>query len=106
MINKETIEKHGFIKTEKNKWMGWKDYVYNNLRNDYGYFLRATIHEPTSYSGNDIYYKMFKIIIHRYAYDVKTVDEWLEQGESNVVYLGLIPTEEYFETLLGNLGIK
>lgn len=103
MIN---LEKHGFVKTEKNIWVGWKDYLLDDFLSNYGYYLRATLHEPYKNDSPDITNHMYKIIVHRYAIDREHIEQWLQEGESRIVYKGLIESEEYFEKLLINLGIK
>jgi len=102
------LTKFGFIKTEKNTWVVWKDYIYDDLRSDYGYYLRASIHEPFvgKITSPDIDCYMYQIIVHRYEYDRTHIEQWLEEGESRISYHGLIPSEEFFEELLVNLGIK
>lgn len=103
MINPE---EYGFVKTEKNLWMGWKDYLLDDLPGSYGYYLRATLHEPCKNDSPDITNNMYKVLVHRYAFDRDRIEEWLKEGESRIVYEGLIESEEYFEKLLINLGIK
>lgn len=100
------ILKYNFIKAEKNMWMGWKDYVGGSTINEYGYYLHASIHAPYTSNSTDVTFDMYKIIVHRSSFDRKDIERRLAEGESKIVYYGLIESEEYFEKLLINLGIE
>jgi len=106
------LSKFGYRKAEKNFWVGYEDYYHNELLPGvYGYYLHSTIHKPVeSFSkSKDLVDKMHKIIVHRYDptnTSGKQIDQYLDEGESRVVYLGLIESEQDLEFLLPKLGIK
>ena len=100
------IKKYGFVKTEKDFWIGWHDYLLKGINPKYGYYLYATLHYPRNayLKSNDISFRMCKIILHRY-YDYEYFENQFKEGESQIVYRGLIENDEDLEFLLVKLGI-
>lgn len=98
----EDIENIGFIKRLKNEWIGWNDYKADILNPEYGYFMRVTLHVPRPLKPKE----QFKIYVHRYliSEDAK-IEEQLKQGESELVYKGLIKNKSELVKLLKQLGI-
>jgi len=101
------LDKYNFKKTEKDLWVGWHDYLLTDINAEYGFFLKATLHYPRKAwleSKGDIEHRMFKIILHRY-YSYESFERTFEDGESYLVYKGLIENNEDLDFLLHKLGI-
>lgn len=101
---KEILEKHGFIKTEKNKLIYWDDYLLKDINPEYGYFLYATLSIPKKDWGR-LDYNFSTLVLHRH-YDY---DRWVNEEEYydiNKIYEGLIENEEDLKFILTKTGIK
>lgn len=108
---KEILEKYNFVKTEKNKWVFWDDYLLSDINSKYPYFLYCTIHIPRNKKLKEetvnIEYDCTKIILHRHY----NLEYWNEddsnQGyyDTKLVYEGLLETEEDLLFLLNKLYI-
>lgn len=97
------LDKYNFKKTEKDLWIGWHDYLLSDINPEYGYFLYATLHYPRKpYLESDNL--ECKIILHRY-YQYSRVEQNLEEGESEMVYKGLIENNSDLEFILKKTGI-
>lgn len=97
------LQELGFIRQEKDCWIGFNDYLLDDLNPEYPHFLRVTVHVSRWTTGN-IEQRCSKIIIHR-SFDRLTVDYTLESGDSKVVYVGLLETEEDLKFILNKTGI-
>ena len=82
-LDSSDIESFGFKKSNKNSWVGYKDYFLDNINPEYPYFLFATIHVP-------IRDDMYKILVHRYYSEDEPIDEDDNYKEPTVVYIGML----------------
>lgn len=101
------LYKHGFEKLPRKLWVSWDDYVLEEINSEYGYYLRATLHYPIKQyvDSKSLEYRMSKIILHRHL-SYERFEDNLKDGESKLVYHGLIESDEDLEFLLVKLGIK
>ncbi len=91
----------GFKKSQKDSWIGYRDYYSNDVTGELGYYLYATLHTPRV--PNDSY----KILIHRhYEPDKPIKDTDLHDGESKVVFEGKIQSKLDLEEMLIRVGIR
>ena len=97
-LDKEDIESLGFKKSNKNSWIGYKDYFLNSINPEYPYFLFATIHVP-------IRDDMYKILVHRYYSEDEPIDEDDNYKEPTCVYVGKIKNKSELSQLLKRLNI-
>ena len=106
-ITKEEIHELGFIKTLKNAWIGWEDYILNEIQGEYGYYLRITLHIP-KVALWDNQEMLTKILIHRYynGEEPERLEEFLHDKESEQIYLGNIRSKEHLKQLLIDLFIN
>lgn len=100
----ENIEKLGFVKTDKNIWAFWNDYLLKDINPKIGHFLNCTLHVPKSKSGQ-YEYDVCKIILHR-AYDRDFWSSGSDYYDIEKVYEGYIDNVKELEHLLKRLGIK
>lgn len=105
-ITEQELFDLGFEKTVKNCWIGWKDYILNEIQGDYGYYLRITIHIPkfALWCNQEMF---TKILIHRYynGEEPERIDEFLQNNESEQIYVGNIRSKEHLQQLLIDLFI-
>ena len=94
----EDIESLGFKKSNKNSWIGYKDYFLDSINPEYQYFLFATIHIP-------IRDDMYKILVHRYYNEDEPIDEDDNYREPTCVYVGKIKNKSELNQLLKRLNI-
>ena len=97
-LDKEDIESLGFKKSNKNSWIGYKDYFLDSINPEYPYFLFATIHIP-------IRDDMYKILVHRYYNEDEPIDEDDNYREPTCVYVGKIKNKSELNQLLKRLNI-
>lgn len=99
-LDQEDIESLGFEKRLNNQWIGWDDYILDDISGEYGYFLQCTLHAPKM----DNFYKIY---VHRYLNeDVNTIESSINNGESELVYKGAIKNKSELKKLMVQLGIK
>lgn len=97
-LDTEDIESLGFTKRGKS-WAGYIDYEYTELINgEVPYYLKATIHVP-------LMDNMYKIILHRYIGEGTNIDKQLEQGESELMFKGIIKNKSELKTIMKQVGI-
>jgi hypothetical protein len=83
-------------------------YLFEDFNPSYGYFLRATVHIPNGRVSNvdRLDYRFSKIYVHRCRItDAVQFERNVEEGESELVYKGLIESDEDLTFLLSKLGI-
>ena len=97
-LDKEDIESLGFKKSNKNSWIGYKDYYLNNINPAYPYFLFATIHIP-------IRDDMYKIMVHRYYNENEEIYMEDNYREPTCVFIGKIKNKSELKRLLKQLNI-
>lgn len=104
VVKKDIIEKYGFKKIEKNRFIYWDDYLLENINPEYGYFLKATLSVPKKDYGR-LEYNFSTLILHRY-YDY---DSWVNENnyyETNKIYEGLIENENDLKFILTKTSVK
>lgn len=101
----DILNKYNFKKTEKDLSVFSKDYFLESINGDYGYYLHATLSIPKKTSNTDLEYNFSKLIIHRYKNYRERLDEYLADGESRVLYYGLIENEEDLKFILTKTGV-
>ena len=111
IITEEEVLATGFKKAKKGTWIWCDDYYLNNINPEYGFFLYCTLHVPTEVwrKGDKIETKMCKIVLHRYYKVEDPTSNWdwsFSNGESTVVYNGMIENEKHLRKLLIDLGIN
>lgn len=106
-ITQDDLFELGFEKTIKNCWIGWNDYILNEIQGEYGYYLRITIHIPKVDKWGGSQEMLTKILIHRYynGEEPNRMEEFLNDGESEQIYLGNIRNKEHLKQLLIDLFI-
>lgn len=92
-LDRQDIESFGFKKSNKNSWIGYKDYFLDNINPEYPYFLFATIHVP-------IRDDMYKILVHRYYNEDEPIDEDDNYREPTCVYVGRIKNKSELRKIL------
>lgn len=99
-LEKEDIESLNYVKNDRSTWVGWNDYVCQDLLpGSYAYYINASIHVPRM--GD-----MYKIYVHRYwGLGGRNLEEDLEEGESKKVYEGNIKNKSELKKLLKMLNI-
>ena len=97
-LDSSDIESLGFKKSNKNSWIGYKDYFLDSINPEYPYFLFATIHIP-------IRDDMYKILVHRYYNEDEPIDEDDNYREPTCVYVGKIKNKSELNQLLKRLNI-
>lgn len=113
MIKEKDILKTDFKKAKKRTWIWSNDYYIEHINPKYGFFLYATLHVPTEIWRNSklarIEDQLCKVLLHRY-YNIEEPSEYwdysINEGESIVVYNGLIHDGEHLNKLIKDLGIK
>lgn len=103
-VTTEELSKIGFVKTEKNKWVYWDDYILDDINPEYGYFLYVTVSFPKKDWGS-LEYNFSKIILHRH-YNYEMWCEMEDYYDCNKIYEGNIDSIEDLEWLLNKTGIK
>lgn len=87
------IIKQGFVKRNRDEWIGWTDYYLGTISGKMGYYLSATLHKPRMD-------KTYKIYVHRYLGKDDRIEDRLEEGESKIVYEGTINSATELKQLL------
>jgi len=101
-LDQEDIESLGFRKTLKNQWVGYYDYLLEDLPGEYPYFLKATLHIDRFDN------KYHKIYVHRFFDETcsRSIEGSLNYGESECIYKGDIKNKSEFKKLLKQLQIE
>lgn len=97
-LDSSDIESLGFKKSNKDSWIGYKDYFLDSINPEYPYFLFATIHIP-------IRDDMYKILVHRYYNEDEPINEGDNYREPTCVYVGKIKNKSELSQLLKRLNI-
>lgn len=102
----EILLKLGFVKQEKAMWIGYHDYLLDELNHDYPHFLRVTISLPRGVTENTVNFehRCAKIILHR-NFDRTRISTYLAEGDSKLVYEGLLNSREDLLFILYNTGV-
>lgn len=91
-----------YTKCEKDNWMGWRDYISEELNPNYPYYLRHSVHLPRIIipESKNAEHNQVLIYVHRYyrgivEYDYgKTIYSEERLGESKCVFRGHIGSME------------
>lgn len=109
-LDKDEIESIPLCKTNKDQCYGFEDYYSGDVNPNYGYFLYYTLHVPKLFNkSKKIQDNLFKIILHRHFIsnndETTNIDEQLKNGESKVVFEGVIKNLSKLRTVLKDLRI-
>jgi len=98
-LDEDDINEEGFIKREKDQWAGWNDFYLDTISGQVGYFLSATLHKPRM---DNIY----KIYLHRHLAEDTKIEDKLKEGESELVFKGVIKNKSELRRIMEMLQIK
>lgn len=109
-LDSDDIESIPLCKTNKDQCYGFEDYYSGDVNPNYGYFLYYTLHVPKLFNkSNKIEDNLFKIILHRNFKsnndETIDIDEQLKNGESKVVFEGIIKNLSKLKSILKDLKI-
>jgi hypothetical protein len=105
-LDSDDIKSIPLYKTNKDQCYGFEDYYSGDVNPNYGYFLYYTLHVPKLFNkSNKIEENLFKIILHRYYNETTNINEQVKNGESKVVFEGLIKNISKLKSILKDLRI-